>query len=563
MAKFPNFIGPTYLGESLLADAEDCQNWIPEQVVSPGGRNSVVYYRTPGTSVFTTLPHTPLRAIAAGENRLFVVCGSKFCEVLSNGTVNVRGDVGNDGNPCDIVLNGNQVLIASAGLAWIDNGTSVSLALFDDGWTDLAISASNSAIVSSAASPFTSDDVGITIVITAGTGFTAGTYTVVSVDGSGNATLSASAGATSSTGGAAQQAVTAARAAYLDGYFWAQDAFDLASFHLSNLSTQGGGAVSWDPTQFALKTAFPDNISAILMDHEEMWIWGDEQSTEVWRNNGQVQPNFPFQRDPGAIIHHACRAPFSPVRLGQGVAWLAGDQDRGGVYAVYAQGYIPQTISTPALEAIWNAYSKTSDAVSYSEIRNGHQIFVISFPTAGTSFGYDLATGWWHRRGSWNGSSTGISKIAFQCYLGLGALKPTWYGGGGLSSDANLYTIDNSYLNDAGTQIERIRQAPYVADRAFQVVHHQLQVLMQTGFSGASLNPSLTWSDDGGQTWATPLQLSIASGKYLAQACWGNASSGAGGLGVSPRGRIYKLIITDSVDVALIDADIEVSPGRY
>jgi hypothetical protein len=32
---------------------------------------------------------------------------------------------------------------------------------------------------------------------------------------------------------------------------------------------------------------------------------------------------------------------------------------------------------------------------------------------------------------------------------------------------------------------------------------------------------------------------------------------------MSPRGRIYSLAIQDAVDVELIDADLELSPGRY
>jgi hypothetical protein len=42
---------------------------------------------------------------------------------------------------------------------------------------------------------------------------------------------------------------------------------------------------------------------------------------------------------------------------------------------------------------------------------------------------------------------------------------------------------------------------------------------------------------------------------------WGGAITGP--LGVSPRGRIYNITITDPVDVEIIDADLELSPGRY
>lgn len=54
----------------------------------------------------------------------------------------------------------------------------------------------NPAVVTSAAHPFTADDNGNLIHITAGTNMTAGWYEVVSVDGSGNATLDRATGAT-------------------------------------------------------------------------------------------------------------------------------------------------------------------------------------------------------------------------------------------------------------------------------------------------------------------------------------------------------------------------------
>jgi hypothetical protein len=42
---------------------------------------------------------------------------------------------------------------------------------------------------------------------------------------------------------------------------------------------------------------------------------------------------------------------------------------------------------------------------------------------------------------------------------------------------------------------------------------------------------------------------------------WGGAMTGP--LSLSPRGRIYNLTITDAVDCEIIDAEVELSPGRY
>ena len=73
-------------------------------------------------------------------------------------------------------------------------------------FTDLASAAGDATKISSAASPFTSADVGRILVITDGTNWTVQAVVITAVDGNGLATLSASAGGTGLTGGAGYQA---------------------------------------------------------------------------------------------------------------------------------------------------------------------------------------------------------------------------------------------------------------------------------------------------------------------------------------------------------------------
>jgi hypothetical protein len=65
--------------------------------------------------------------------------------------------------------------------------------------TDLTINASNKYEVSSASHPFTANDIGSTISITAGTSWTTGIYIILTVDGSGNAYLNKSPSAITNT----------------------------------------------------------------------------------------------------------------------------------------------------------------------------------------------------------------------------------------------------------------------------------------------------------------------------------------------------------------------------
>jgi hypothetical protein len=71
--------------------------------------------------------------------------------------------------------------------------------------------------------------------------------------------------------------------------------------------------------------------------------------------------------------------------------------------AFLATGYVPQRISTAAIEKAWGAYSTVWDAVAYSCIMDGHEFWAISFPTANATWVYDATLGEWHQRGWWNG----------------------------------------------------------------------------------------------------------------------------------------------------------------
>lgn len=83
---------------------------------------------------------------------------------------------------------------------WNGRSASAWVSFETHAYTDIVINGADNTIITSAAQPFTSAHVGLSIKITGGTGFTAGTYEVLSVAG-GNATLDAAVGTVASTGG--------------------------------------------------------------------------------------------------------------------------------------------------------------------------------------------------------------------------------------------------------------------------------------------------------------------------------------------------------------------------
>jgi len=256
-----NFVGPTYVSESVNVDAQRTVNLYPEFVESGTGKAKVVLYGTPGLGLFTTLAQSPIRGMFATDTRLFVAAGTKLYEVFSNPSLNPTvelGTIANDAanSPVQIWPNGTQLFVVSAGYAYVHNGTSLSFA------------------------PVPADP-DISAIYPGG------------------------------------QINTASTGTFLDGYFIGAK-YESKKFFISDLN-QG---TTWSALEFASKEGYPDNINSILSYQSELWLFGN-QTTEVWINDGTA--DFPFRRQPGAFIHEGCVATFSPIGLGTNVGWLGGD----------------------------------------------------------------------------------------------------------------------------------------------------------------------------------------------------------------------------------------------
>lgn len=119
MARF-GFCGPSYQSESVNADCQRSVNLYPETNESGQGNSAVILRRSPGLSIFCALPEGPVRGQFTFNGRTFAVGGTRFCEVLAGGNVLDIGAVGNDGLPAMFAANqANQLLILSAGTIYL------------------------------------------------------------------------------------------------------------------------------------------------------------------------------------------------------------------------------------------------------------------------------------------------------------------------------------------------------------------------------------------------------------------------------------------------------------
>jgi hypothetical protein len=288
MSRFDAFVGPTYESWSINADCQRALNLFPELVESGSGKNRVVLYGTPGLVPFATLPTSPVRGIWVNEYRLFVAAGTKIYEVSSTGTATQLGTIDNTS------LNLFGLSIPNTPVLMYPNGGQLFIVSAGKAYCHTGVQLIQ---------PFYTDTPDL---------------------------------------------VTAATGTFLDGHFIAQDSFNGKQFHWSELYN----GLSWDPLDYATKEGHPDSLRRIFADHEDLWLFGTE-TTEIWRaNSPATSEGNPWERDPGAIIHLGCIAPWSVVRLGMQIGWIGGDT-RGMPVAYLAQGYEPRRVSTHAVEAKW------------------------------------------------------------------------------------------------------------------------------------------------------------------------------------------------------------------
>lgn len=300
-----------------------------------------------------------------------------------------------------------------------------------------------------------------------------------------------------------------------------------------------------NPLYFATAEGSPDPLVSMIVNHREIWLFGSN-TIEIWYNTGDTT-NFPYSRISGAFIEQGCAATFSVAKMDNKVFWLSSNE-RGQGMIYQAQGYNPVRISTHALERELATYQTISDAIAYTYQQEGHSFYVLSFPTAGTTWVFDSTTNLWHER-LWRQTDGTFDRHRSNChmYFARKNLVGDWQNG-------NIYQYDPDTFTDNGNPIIRLRSSPHITSEMTRVAHSNVMFDMETGVginSGQGMNPKamLRWSDDGGHKWSNTREAPIgAMGQYRTRVRFNR-------LGQS-RDRVYELSISDPVKVAIIGAII-------
>ena len=498
-------LGSSYVARSTNAADNRMINLFPE-IVPEGGKETAFLNRAPGLRLLATVGTGPVRGMLDSGQWLYVVSGSELYKVDQSYAATLIGVVSNTG-PVSMASNGTQLFIAANGPSYVYNSVT-------------------NAFVENTAFP-------------------------------------------------RAQTVT-----FIDGYFifnepnsqkfWVTESYDGTVLEGSSVANAEGS---------------PDGLVSLIADHNELWLFGGN-SVEVWYDAGLPPPGQPFQRIQGAFNEIGCAATYSVAKLDNSLFWLGADaRGKGVVYR--ANGYTGQRVSTHAVEYAIAQYDNISDAIAYTYQQEGHSFYVLTFPSANATWVYDASTQAWHERGSWANDSfirhRSNCRAVFNGEVVVGDFQ-----------SGNIYAFDlDVYSDNGGVQkwIRSWRALPTGQNNLKRTAQHSMQLDCEVGFTlppvsetvlflvtededdiitesydflidetGILVNPQpvvlLRWSDDGGHTWSNYHGKDMGTtGQTGKRVIWRRL-----GMTMKLRDRVYELSGTDPVKIAIMGAELILSP---
>jgi hypothetical protein len=499
-------LGSAYVARSVNAADARMVNLFPE-IVPEAGKEPAFLNRAPGLRLLTTVGTGPIRGVRTVGTDLYVVSGRYLYKVTTSYVATQLGLVTDASTPVSMSDNGTQVVIACDGPMFVYNTITNVFAQVTD------------------------------------------------PDFPGALTVS-----------------------FLDGYF-----VFIEPSSQKVWVTELNDPLSVDPLDFASAEADPDNLVSSIVDHGQVWLFGTN-SVEVWYNSGNA--DFPLQPIDGAFNEIGCAATFSVAKLDNSLFWLGSDR-RGKGIIYRANGYSGTRVSTHAIEWQIQQYPDISDAVAYTYQQDGHSFYVLSFPSGNATWVYDAATQAWHERAGWNNGAFTRHRSNCQTYFNnVNAV--------GDYQNGNIYAFDlDKYSDHDRIQkwLRSWRALPTGQNNLKRTAQHSLQLDLETGVGLAGDDPlvpfppeeptlyldfvnqqyniytpnfvqgsnpqvMLRWSDDGGHTWSNENWISIGKiGEYYRRAIWRRL-----GMTLKLRDRVYEVSGTDPVKIAIMGAELIVSP---
>ena len=272
---------------------------------------------------------------------------------------------------------------------------------------------------------------------------------------------------------------------------WVADIANSNQIQISNLLD----GRTWQALNRASAEANADYVNAVANRRGQLLVIG-AATIEFWTATGNAIG--PFQPIPGALSDKGILAPLSFCQEDEAGFYLAND------FIFYRlAGFQKQRISTFALEQEWRSYATFSDAFSFVYTYKGHKFVILTFPSQNRTFCYDIATGLWNERYSYDYTTT-IGRWRASCVVDCYGMLLV-----GDSRSGKVGIIDGTISTEFGDPIILQGVFPPIYNQGLQFSMPRFELDIDTGGAsntGQGSNPHvmLDWSDDGGYTFSSP-----------------------------------------------------------
>jgi len=346
--------------------------------------------------------------------------------------------------------------------------------------------------------------------------------------------------------------------AYIGGYFLVLDAAT-STLRVSDLLD----GTSFNPANVAQRLQGSDRWVALSVNQVGGLIYLiGSQTSEVWTPDPSAGSGVPFAPIAGGFLSHGTSAPFSVTNVGGSLVWVEENAQGSRMVVRSPEGSVAlEKISTDAIDFALQGYATVTDAVGWSYQDQGHQFYLVTFPSANVTWCFDATEQLWHQRGFWNGPQNRFDAYrpmfhayAFNKHLVLDR------------STGNTYEASTTLYTDVdGTGIRRLRRAQVLTgedggrfDRytffpTFQITQ-ETGVGIETG-QGSDPMVAMRYSNDAGHTFVGPILTPMGKqGQYNARVFWTPTGAARGGR------RVFEAFVSDPVPWSILGADL---PGAY
>ena len=232
-----------------------------------------------------------------------------------------------------------------------------------------------------------------------------------------------------------------------DGYMFYTER-DSQRIFISSLND----ALTYDPTEFVLANAEPDEVVGCVNLNRETWVFGRD-TCQIYYNSGDA--DFPFTRVPSGVIQVGCLA-RQTIQEFRGVAMFLGSDKR--VYLTDQQQ--ARAVSTKPIDREIATYAMATDASAIMYLQEGHIFYALRFTER--TWVYDLTTGVWHERQS-------LDRDDWRAHTHAAAFGKQLVGD---AVDGRIYELDL----DTYEQVRREAVMPITHAAGNNVFHNTLEV---------------------------------------------------------------------------------------